>query len=172
MEILLVPGLWLNGSTWDRVVPVLEQAGHRPRPLTLPGMASASDDRSGIGLSTHVEAVVAAIDAAEGPVAVVGHSAGCGVAWAAVDARPDRVAAVVLIGGFPTPDGGRIADDFPVEGADLVLPDWSAYEEADLTDMDEVIRAEFRARSVPSPAGLLSERQRLTDERRFDVPVT
>jgi uncharacterized damage-inducible protein DinB len=115
---------------------------------------------------------VAAIDAAEGPLAVVGHSAGCGVAWAAVDARPDRVAAAVLIGGFPTPDGGRIADDFPVEGADLVLPDWSAYEEADLTDMDEVIRAEFRARSVPSPAGLLSERQRLTDERRFDVPVT
>jgi pimeloyl-ACP methyl ester carboxylesterase/uncharacterized damage-inducible protein DinB len=172
MEIVLVPGLWLTASTWDRVVPELERAGHRPRALTLPGTGSADADRSGIGLAEHVAAVVAAIDAAEGPVAVVGHSAGCGIAWAAVDARAERVAAAVFVGGFPTPDGGRIADDFPADGADLPLPQWSEFEEADLTDLDEPARAAFRAAAVPSPAGLLADRQRLADERRYDVPVT
>jgi uncharacterized damage-inducible protein DinB len=114
---------------------------------------------------------VAAIDAAAVPVALVGVSAGCGVVWAAVDARPEQVATAVLVGGFPTPDGARIADEFPVEGADLPLPEWSAFEEADLTDLDETALAEFRARAVPSPAGLLAERQALSDDRRYEVPV-
>lgn len=39
MDVVLVPGLWLNARTWDAVVPHLEAAGHRTHPLTLPGMA-------------------------------------------------------------------------------------------------------------------------------------
>ena len=27
MDIILIPGLWLNASTWDAVVPYLEAAG-------------------------------------------------------------------------------------------------------------------------------------------------
>jgi hypothetical protein len=38
MDVILVPGLWLDGSSWEAVVAVLEQAGHRTRALTLPGM--------------------------------------------------------------------------------------------------------------------------------------
>ena len=37
MDILLIAGLWLDGSAWDGVVPALEALGHRPVPLTLPG---------------------------------------------------------------------------------------------------------------------------------------
>lgn len=34
MDILLIAGLWLDGSAWDDVVPTLEALGHRPVPLT------------------------------------------------------------------------------------------------------------------------------------------
>jgi hypothetical protein len=37
VDILLIGGLWLDGSAWDAVVPALEALGHRPRPVTLPG---------------------------------------------------------------------------------------------------------------------------------------
>ncbi|CAM5669083.1 Esterase OS=Streptomyces griseorubiginosus OX=67304 GN=AQJ54_33745 PE=4 SV=1 [Streptomyces griseorubiginosus] len=30
MDILLIAGLWLDGSAWDDVVPALEELGHRP----------------------------------------------------------------------------------------------------------------------------------------------
>ena len=95
-DIILVPGLWLDGSSWDQVVPTLERAGHRAHPLTLPGMESRDADRSRVTLRDHVDAVVEAIDAcaAAGQVVLVGHSGGCGIAHAAVDARPDRVARV------------------------------------------------------------------------------
>jgi hypothetical protein len=33
MEILLIAGLWLDGSVWDDVVSALEPLGHRPVPL-------------------------------------------------------------------------------------------------------------------------------------------
>ncbi len=39
MDLILIPGMWLDASSWDAVVPVLERADHRARPLTLPGMA-------------------------------------------------------------------------------------------------------------------------------------
>ena len=97
---------------------------------------------------------------------------GCGIAYAAVDARPDRVARAVYIGGFPTGEGDTIADEFPARNGEVPLPDWSDFEEGDLVDLDDELRAAFRARAIPSPAGVIGEPQRLFDERRYDVPVT
>jgi len=173
MDIILIPGLWLDGSSWDDVVPTLEQAGHRTHPLTLPGMEARQTDRSGITLRDHVDAVVEAIDACgPGGVVLVGHSAGCGIAHAAVDARPDRVARAIYIGGFPTGDGVALADGFPVENGEVRLPDWSDFDDADLGDLDDDRRRVFRERAIPSPALVTTDLQRLSDRRRFDVPVT
>ncbi len=58
MDVILIPGFWLNAASWDGVVPALEAAGHRVRALTLPGLASIDDDRAGVGLADHVAAVV------------------------------------------------------------------------------------------------------------------
>ncbi len=175
MEIILIPGLWLDGSSWEKVVPVLEQAGHRAHPISLPGMEARDADRSGITLREHVDAVVAAIDSvdpADGKVVLVGHSAGAAIAHAAVDARPDRVARAVYVGGFPTGDGDAVADGYPAENGEVPLPDWSAFADEDLADLDEEARATFRQRAIPSPERVTRDPQWLADERRYDVPVT
>ena len=175
MHLILIPGLWLDGSSWDRVVPVLTAAGHRVHPLTLPGMASPEADCTGITLQDHVDAVVQAIDScepADHTVVLVGHSAGGAIAHAAADARPDRVARVVYIDAGPLGEGGVINDALPVVDGEVPLPDWSFFDDADLVDLTDELRAEFRARAVPSPARVARDPQRLTDERRYDVPVT
>jgi pimeloyl-ACP methyl ester carboxylesterase len=175
MDIILIPGLWLDGSSWDKVVPVLEQAGHRTHALTLPGMEARDADRSGITLRDHVHAVVRVIDSvdpAEGKVVLVGHSAGGAIAYAAVDARPDRVARVVYVGGFPTGDGDALASGYPAQNGEVPLPDWSAFEAEDLADLDDQARADFRERAIPSPEQVTRGPQQLSDERRYDVPVT
>jgi pimeloyl-ACP methyl ester carboxylesterase len=172
MDIVLVPGMWLDASSWEGVVPALEAAGHRAHPLTLPGMEERDADRSEVTLADHVGVVIDAIDAASGPVVVVGHSAGSDIAWAAVDARPERVARAILVGGVPSVDGTALVGGYEAVDGEIPLPDWSAFDEADLRDLDEAMLARFRERAIPSPAQVLAGPQRLRDERRLDVPVT
>src|SRR2546423_15038513 len=104
MDILLIAGLWLDGSAWDDVVPALEALGHRPVPLTLPGQGDGSASAT---LDDQVAAVLAAVDASSANPMVVGHSAACTLAWLAADARPDKVARIALIGGVPAAAGGH-----------------------------------------------------------------
>ncbi|MBE1584147.1 alpha/beta fold hydrolase [Nonomuraea angiospora] len=175
MDIILIPGLWLDASSWDEVVPALVRAGHRPHALTLPGMESKDADRSEITLLDHVGAVVKAIDSfdpAGGKVVLVGHSGGGTIAHIAADVRPDRVARVVFVDSVPPGDGGLINDELPVENGEIPLPDWGFFEAEDLVDLDDELRAAFRERAIPSPARVASDRVRLSDERRYEVPAT
>ena len=175
MDVILIPGFWLDGSSWDDVVPALEQAGHHTHALTLPGMEAKDADRSGITLRDHVEAVVEVIDSvdpADGKVVLVGHSGGGAIAHAAVDARPGRVARVVYVDSGPLGAGGVINDDLPVENGEVPLPDWPLFDDEDLVDLDGELRAAFRERAIPTPAHVTSDPQQLSDERRYEVPVT
>lgn len=173
MDIVLIPGLWLNASCWDLVTPPLEEAGHRVRALTLPGMESKDAPRAGITVRDHVDAVVAAIDEADGPVLLVAHSAGCGIGHAAVDARPDRVAHAVHVGGFPGPDGGALLAGLPAENGEVAMPDWAEMgEEANIVDLDEAALARLYAEAIPVPEHVMTDPVPLHDTRRYDVPVT
>ncbi len=175
MDIILIPGFWLDASSWDEVVPALRQAGHRAQALTLPGMESKDADRSEITLRDHVDAVVEVIDStgpAGAKVVLVGHSGGGAIAHAAADARPGRVARVIYVDSFPLGEGGLINDELPVENGEVPLPDWSLFEKEDLVDLDDDLRAAFRARAIPTPVHVTSDLQRLSDERRYDVPAT
>lgn len=173
MDILLIAGLWLDGSAWDEVTPALEGLGHHPVPLTLPGQGAPAPDAGATAatLDDEVAAVLAAVDAASGRPWVVGHSAAATLAWLAADRRPENVAGVVLIGGFPSADGDRYADFFPAADGVMPFPGWVPFEGPDADDLDEDARRRFTAAAVPVPVGVSQGVVRLADERRFDVPV-
>ncbi|MEV6521635.1 alpha/beta hydrolase [Longispora sp. NPDC051575] len=168
MDILLIAGLWLDGSVWTDVAAELDKLGHRPVPITLPGQG---DGAPAATLDDQVAAVVAAVDAATGPVLVVGHSAACTLAWLAADARPARVAGVALVGGFPSADGELYADFFDIVDDGMPFPGWGPFEGADAVDLDQDARRAIASAAVPVPVGVARGVVRLADERRFDVPV-
>lgn len=171
VDVLLLPGFWLDASSWEQVTPPLVEAGHRVHPLTLPGLEPDAD-RRGIGLADQVAAVVAGIDALAGQVALVGHSGGGTVAAGAADARPDRVAHVLYVDSGPQPDGAVINDGLAATDGEIPLPEWSGFDEAELTDLTDDLRAAFRARAIPEPARVATDPVRLTDARRYHVPTT
>lgn len=168
MDILLVAGLWLDGSAWGDVVPALEAQGHRPVPLTLPGQG---DGAASATLDDQVAAVLAAVDSASGEPMVVGHSAACTLAWLAADARPEKVAKVALIGGFPVADGESYADFFETKDGVMPFPGWGPFEGPDSADLDDEARRRIAAAAIPVPEGVTKGVVHLADERRFDVPV-
>jgi pimeloyl-ACP methyl ester carboxylesterase len=168
MDVILVAGLWLDASAWDDVVPELRELGHRPVPLTLPGQG---DGRTSATLADQVATVLAAVDAADGRPVVVGHSAAATLAWLAADARPEKVAGVVFIGGWPSADGEPYADFFETVDGLMPFPGWGPFEGPDSADLDEDARRRFAAAAVPVPVGVSTGVVRLTDERRYGVPV-
>jgi len=172
MDIILVPGFWLDGSSWSGVTSALTAAGHNVHPLTLPGLESVDASRAGIGLRDHINAVIDEVDAIDDRVVLVGHSGGGAIIHGVVDARPDRIARAVYVDSGPLGEGGVINDDIPVEGDDAPLPPWEFFEDDDLIDLDDRMRAEFRSRAIPEPAAVTSDAMHLSDERRFDVPAT
>ncbi|MFT4214218.1 MAG: alpha/beta fold hydrolase [Microbacterium sp.] len=171
MDVLLIPGLWLDASSWDDVVPVLAAGGLTPRPLTMPGVGEPASSGAEVGIADWVDAVVAEIDASEGPVVVVGHSGGGNVAWGAADARPDGIARVVLVDNAVPFDGGVISEFDATDGV-VPFPGWDFFDEPDVADLDADTRARTAALTLSVPVRVPMDPISLRDERRYQVPVT
>ena len=167
-DLILLAGLWLTADCWEPVAAELTRLGHRPVVPPLPG---ADDGSATADLDDQLAAVLRAVDAVERPV-VVGHSAASSLAWLVADRRPAEVARVVMVGGFPGDDGSSYGDFFPVVEGVMPFPGWARFEGADARDLDEPTRVRISAHAVPVPAAVARGRVSLTDERRFDVPVT
>ena len=78
-NIVLVHGAWADGSSWNKVIPLLEMAGHRVIAVQLP-LHSLADD---------VDTVKRAISLVGGPVTLVGHSYGGNVITDAASDNPN-----------------------------------------------------------------------------------
>jgi pimeloyl-ACP methyl ester carboxylesterase len=166
--IILVPGFWLGAWAWDEVAAKLRADGFDVTALTLPGMASADEDRSAITLSDHVNAIVEAVRSAEAPVVLAVHSASGFSGYAASDKVPDRIAAMVYVDTAP----GISPQDPEFTDAEKPL-DWKSIEEEEnLDDLSEEQKETFRQRGVPVPGGVLRETIALTNDARRDIPST
>lgn len=103
-NIVLVHGLWADGSSWSKVIPILQNAGHRVIAVQLAAHSLADD----------VSTVKRAIDLVGGPVTLVAHSYG-GFVITNAGYNNKNVTGLVYISAF-APDEGESAVDFvPVE---------------------------------------------------------
>nr|WP_201469963.1 alpha/beta hydrolase [Microbacterium hydrocarbonoxydans] len=171
MDIILIPGLWLDASSWSEVTTDLERAGHTVHPLTMPGVGRPAADTSDIGIAEWVDAAAAAVDAISGPAIVVGHSGGGNVAWGVADARPERVARVILVDTVPPPSGFGISEFETVDGV-VPFPGWDFFPAEDVDDLDDATRARTAPLTQSVPARVPTDPIALGNEARRRVPVT
>ncbi|MFS0867626.1 alpha/beta fold hydrolase [Microbacterium sp. 179-B 1A2 NHS] len=171
MDVILIPGLWLDASSWDDITPALRDAGHTPHPMTLPGVGEPASASAGVGIADWVAAVVARIDDLGGPVVLVGHSGGGNVAWGAAEARADRVDRVVFVDTTPPPPGAEISE-FPVVEGVVPFPGWDFFDAEDVADLDDATRARTAPTTASVPARVPTDSLGLGGGRRHAVPVT
>lgn len=171
MDIILIPGLWLDADSWNDVLPTLERAGHRVHPLTLPGVGEPAEESSDLGIADWVDAVAAKIDTLDGPVVLVGHSGGGNVAWGAASRRAGRVARVVFVDTVPPAPGHGISEFDVVDGV-IPFPGWAYFPDEDVADLDEQTRARTAPLAKSVPRRVPTDALALDGTPRFRVPVT
>jgi pimeloyl-ACP methyl ester carboxylesterase len=93
-NVLLVHGAWADGSSWSKVIPLLEAKGLKVTAVQLP-LTSLADD---------VATVKGAFALEDGPVLLVGHSYGGSVITEA--GNDPKVAGLVYVAAF-APDKGQ-----------------------------------------------------------------
>ena len=94
-NIVLVHGAWADGSSWSKVIPILQNAGHRVIAVQLP-LHSVADD---------VATVKRAIELVGGPTILVGHSYG-GFVITNAGYNNQNVTGLVYLAAF-APDEGE-----------------------------------------------------------------
>ena len=170
MDIVLIAGMWLDGSAWDDVVPELEKLGHRPvaTDAARPGRRQRRCDvrrpggrrpgrggrRGGPGSGGRPLGGVLARVGGGRRAPREGRSR-------RADRRLRRV-----------PDGEKYFGFFePVDGV-VPFPGWEPFEGPDSDDMSAELKAAVAAGAIAVPAAVTQGVVSLTDERRYDVPVT
>ena len=167
--IILVPGWWLGAWAWDEVAASLRASGHDVTPLTLPGLESPDTARSSISFADHVDAIVAAVKAADAPVVLAVHSGTGFTGYAASDRAPERIAAMVYV----DTGAGVGASDAAFAGVEKPMPSLEELRANENLDglSDEQLET-FRRRAVPEPGGVLRGSVELTNDARLDIPST
>ncbi|MET0234199.1 MAG: alpha/beta hydrolase [Kibdelosporangium sp.] len=113
---LLVHGAWHTGGCWERVVPLLETAGHRVLAPSLTGHGDKAHLLSPeVGLDTHVDDIVTLInDEHLTEVILVGHSYAGLVISSVSNQVPDRIAHLVYLDAMVPQDGETAVDIQPM----------------------------------------------------------
>jgi pimeloyl-ACP methyl ester carboxylesterase len=95
-NVILVHGAWADGSSWSKVVPLLNAKGMHVTAVQLP-LTSLADDAATVKRAIALE---------DGPIVLVGHSYGGAVITEA--GNDAKVSALVYVAAF-APDAGQSA---------------------------------------------------------------
>jgi pimeloyl-ACP methyl ester carboxylesterase len=107
---ILVHGAWQGSWAFDTIVPRLKAAGHDAVAADLPGDGHDNTPPEEVNLALYAKKVASLVDAAKGPVIMVGHSMGGVTASQVCEMRPDRIALAIYLCAFMLPDGFAVLD--------------------------------------------------------------
>jgi pimeloyl-ACP methyl ester carboxylesterase len=158
-NIVLVHGAWADGSSWSKVIPLLQEKGYNVTAVQIP-LTSLADD---VAVTQRVLAMQM------GPTILVGHSYG-GVVITAAGANASNVVGLVYISAF-APDEGEVLGELngrmpAVSGQANIRPDsegflWidpKAFPESFAQDVDPVQARVMAAVQKPLSASIFGDK--------------
>ncbi|MGF9760743.1 alpha/beta hydrolase [Microvirga sp. 0TCS3.31] len=158
--VVLVHGAFADGSSWNKVIPLLQARGLKVVAVQNP-LTSLADD---------VAFTQRAIDAQLGPVVLVGHSWGGTVITQA--GNHDRVKALVYVAGFAPAKGQSTLDQVRPYPASPGLANPQVDASGFLTLFSETIAQDFAQDISKEEANLIASTQGAIRGANFEEKVT
>jgi len=121
-RFVLVHGGLVGGWVWEKVVPLLEDAGHQVEAPDLPGHGDDQTPIPEVSLQGYADRISQVVDAQPEPAVLVGQSMGGAVISQAAEQRPDKVALLVYVGAYLLRDGETMLGASESDTESLTLP--------------------------------------------------
>jgi pimeloyl-ACP methyl ester carboxylesterase len=159
VNVVLVHGAWVDGSSWSKVIGPLKAAGINkvvaaPLPLT-----SLADD---------IAAVDRVLERVDGPVVLAGHAyAGAVIA----ETRNPKVASLVYIAGLAPEEGETVGDVFYHSEPHPKAPETKPDENGLMWLPDTAFADAFAQNASPDEQAVLAAVQRPINVAALGVPV-
>jgi pimeloyl-ACP methyl ester carboxylesterase len=102
---VLIHGNWHGGWCWQKVVPLLRQAGHTAFAPDLPGHGEEKTPLSAVTPERVMRCITDILAAQNEPVILVGHSSGGMLITEAARRRPESIKTLVYLTAFLLPPG-------------------------------------------------------------------
>ena len=102
---VLIHGSWHGAWCWYKIIPLLQQAGHKAIALDLPGHGRDWRAPREVSLQRYVESVCNVLDAQAESLILVGHSRGGIVISQTAEHRSDKIRTLVYLAAFLIPNG-------------------------------------------------------------------
>ena len=106
---ILIHGACSGGWCWEKVVPLLERAGHTVAAPDLPGHGLDDTPSGEVTLASYSRRVCEILDAQAEPVILVGYSMSGLVITAAAEERPEKIKALVYLTAYLVRHGESLA---------------------------------------------------------------
>jgi pimeloyl-ACP methyl ester carboxylesterase len=105
---LLVSGAWHAAWCWERIVPMLQERGHKVIAPDLLGMGPEPTPLAHVTLARWADQVADIIRSEAEPIVLVGHSRGGIVISETAERVPEKIARLVYLAAFMIPDGATL----------------------------------------------------------------
>lgn len=171
-KFVLVHGAWHGAWAWEKVVPLLKDAGHEVVTFDLPGHGEDATETRDVSLQAYTDRVVEELDASDEEVILVGHSMGGLPITQAAGQRPGKVAKLVYLTAFLLEEGQTLLD---VSGPDngLVIPNLEFSEDqSSAVVKDEIVREAFYGDCTDEDVAWAKERLVWQAAAPFATPIS
>ncbi len=139
---ILIHGSWHSAWNWHRVIPELENRGHKAIAIDLPGMGRDKTPISEVRMATTVRKICELVDSIEGKPILVGHSKNGIMISQVAEHRPDKIDSLVYLAAYLVPNG-KTQREYSVQDTQGVLkPYVTVHENLQATTLQPVIYKE------------------------------
>jgi pimeloyl-ACP methyl ester carboxylesterase len=180
---VLVHGAWHGAWCWEKLVPLLEEQGHKVYTVDLPSHGADKTPVGQVTLQSYGDRVSEVLEQSDEPVTLVGHSMGGIAITQAAEQNPDKIKSLVYLTAFLLQNNESMVEIIPTDTEAIVARNMVVAEDGSSATLksdelknifyakcndSDVERAQSRL--TPQAIAPLATKLSYTDERYGRVP--
>ena len=119
---ILIHGSWHSSWNWHKVVPILENQGHKAIPIDLPAMGRDKTPVKEVTLELAVQKLLDVIDNEDEKVILLGHSKNGIMISQAAEYRPQKIEKLIYLAAYLIPNGKTQAEYSALDTQGVLKP--------------------------------------------------